>query len=150
MANFEHLLVPTDLSDEALAGVRAAASLARRLRARMSVVFVADDRLPPLYGALPDVDRSRLLDDHRRKAEAALEALAAEHLGALDPELAVLEGVPHAEIVRAAVTAGADLIVMATHGYGRMASIVFGSTAERVLRHAPCPVVLVPVGASRD
>ncbi|MDX1500924.1 MAG: universal stress protein [Thermoanaerobaculia bacterium] len=147
MTGFEHLLVATDLSDEALPGIDAAAALARRLDARVTLVFVVDDHLPPLYDALPDADRQRLLDEHERRARSSLEGLASGRFAGLDLDLAILVGTPHEEIVRAAVTTGADLVVMGTHGYGRVASMVFGSTAERVLRHAPCPVVLVRADA---
>ena len=52
-------------------------------------------------------------------------------------------GKPHREIVAEAKEAGADLIVIATHGYTGLKHAFIGSTAERVVRHASCPVLVV-------
>jgi nucleotide-binding universal stress UspA family protein len=52
-------------------------------------------------------------------------------------------GVPHLEIVRAAEERHADLVVMATHGRGFFSHAFLGSTTERVIRRAPCPVLVV-------
>jgi len=55
----------------------------------------------------------------------------------------VLAGTPHREIVRFAEEQQADLVVMATHGRGFIVHALMGSTTERVIRHAPCPVMAV-------
>ena len=52
-------------------------------------------------------------------------------------------GRPYLEITEAAGEVGADLIVLTTHGYTGLKHVVLGSTAERVVRHAPCPVLVV-------
>ena len=56
---------------------------------------------------------------------------------------AVREGKPHEEICEAAKALGADLIVLTTHGYTGLKHVWLGSTAERVVRHALCPVLVV-------
>lgn len=135
MANFDHLLVTTDFSDQALPGVEAARDLAERLGSKTTLLYVVEDRMPPF------ADVETVLPEHRVKAAQSLTAYAAEHLpGAAT---GVRAGSPHEEIVAAAKDMRADLIVMATHGYGHVGTIVFGSTAERVVHHAPCPVLLV-------
>ena len=53
-------------------------------------------------------------------------------------------GVASQEIVRYAAEHAIDLIVVASHGYGPLRQLLLGSTAERVLHHAPCPVLVVP------
>jgi nucleotide-binding universal stress UspA family protein len=84
------------------------------------------------------------------RARKRLEEFAAEHLaGFEDPELVIGVGTPHVEIVRLAEEKEVDLIVMATHGRGFISHAILGSTAERVLRRAPCPV-LVSRDASED
>jgi nucleotide-binding universal stress UspA family protein len=55
----------------------------------------------------------------------------------------VADGVPFDEIAKAATEWEADLIVIATHGYTGLKHVLLGSTAERVVRHAPCPVLVV-------
>jgi universal stress protein A len=52
-------------------------------------------------------------------------------------------GAPSAQIIRAAIDWGADLIVMATHGKTGLAPLVIGRIADHVVRHAPCPVLVV-------
>jgi nucleotide-binding universal stress UspA family protein len=55
----------------------------------------------------------------------------------------VRNGTAFDEIVRAAGSLRADLIIIATHGYTGLKHVLMGSTAERVVRHAPCPVLVV-------
>jgi universal stress protein A len=62
--------------------------------------------------------------------------------GMIDKTL-VRHGVPFNEISGTASTLKADLIVIATHGYTGLKHVFLGSTAERVVRHAPCPVLVV-------
>ena len=59
------------------------------------------------------------------------------------PSFLVLSGAPAAEIVRYANDHAIDLIVMGTHGRGMVAHALMGSVAEKVVRHAPCPVLTV-------
>ena len=54
----------------------------------------------------------------------------------------VRNGVPFQEITRAATSLGADMIILTTHGYTGLKHVVLGSTAERVVRHADCPVLV--------
>jgi nucleotide-binding universal stress UspA family protein len=52
-------------------------------------------------------------------------------------------GTPHREITEATRELTADLIIIATNGYTRLAHILLGSTTERVVHHTPCPVLVV-------
>lgn len=87
------------------------------------------------------------LYDEAEVYEAAKEAFAAGEAKLLPPELlretALCRGHPYEEIVRLAQETDADLIIMTTHGHAGVARIFLGSTAERVIRHAPCPVLAV-------
>jgi nucleotide-binding universal stress UspA family protein len=84
----------------------------------------------------------------QRQVESAKRQLAEfveTHLGGADDvDLEVALGVPHVEIVRLATERDVDMIVMATHGRGFISHAMMGSTTERVLRRAPCPVLVVP------
>jgi nucleotide-binding universal stress UspA family protein len=73
-----------------------------------------------------------------------LQCLAQDEVEELIPVQAeVRTGKPYNEIVLAAKKLGADLIVIATHGYSGLKRALLGSTAERVVRYAPCPVLVV-------
>ncbi len=81
----------------------------------------------------------------RAEAESALAALKAEFesKGVRSVRTAILEGHAGTAIVDAAAAEQADVVVMATHGRGGIGRALLGSVADHVVRHAPCPVLLV-------
>lgn len=143
MAGFRHILATTDFSEQAKAGVSAAVELAQSLGSRVTLLYVAEDRMPPVVVPMSDEEVRELRDSHQRHAQEELERYAGEHLGGVEVDPLVVVGRPYEQIVETARELGVDLIVMATHGYGFVGSVVFGSTAERVVRHADCPVMVV-------
>ena len=139
MFDIKTILLTTDFSDTSTRAVGPAIALARRFGAHLVLTFVEEDRLPPLVVEYMAVG-----------VEDVLSQFAADHLSGIeDLELAIGVGTPHVEIVRLAEEKNVDLIVMATHGRGFISHAILGSTAERVLRRAPCPV-LVSRDASED
>ncbi len=138
------LLVATDLSEPSLVALELAGELGRRLGASITVLYVVEDHLPPILVGVTETDRSEILEEHRRRAERVLETYVAEPLTDHAVEVRTAVGHPAREIVRQAEAGGFDLIVVASHGYGPLRQILLGSTAERVLHHAPCPVLVVP------
>ena len=84
------------------------------------------------------------------RANAEFAALAARHRLEQDRlTTAVLNGSPAAEILRYADDHDIDLIVLGAHGHGLLDRLLIGSVAERVSRHAPCAVLLVPPAVRR-
>jgi len=143
MSDFATILATTDFSERALAGVRQAAELARRLDSELVLVYVVEDDLPPILIGVSEERRQEILEEHRERADAALADYAAEELAGLRVRRLTRVGSPSREIVRAAREEGADLLVMASRGYGPLGQVFLGSTAERVLHQAPCPVMVV-------
>jgi len=143
MPDYELILVATDLSDPSLAAVREAAALARKLGSRLILTYVMEERLPPMVAAYASETPEVIMQRHREHAERALSECAAEHLAELDVEEVVLQGVPHQEIVKLAEEREAGLIALGMYGHGFLVHALAGSTAERVLHHAPCPVLVV-------
>lgn len=143
MSEYANLLVTTDFSEQALPGVLEAARLGARLGSRIFLLYVVEDRLPALMTATSELDRRQLLDKHRQTAEESLQRYAREHLPGCEVERVVRVGAPVEVILETAEERKADLIVMATHGYGFVRHALFGSTTERVLHHASCPVLVV-------
>ena len=144
MQDIKTILLTTDFSDTATKAVEPAVTLARRFGARLVLVFVEEDRLPPLVVEYMAVGVEDVLSQQVDRARERLEEYSAAHLQELEEiELVVGVGTPHVEIVRLAEEKKADLVVMATHGRGFISHAILGSTAERVLRRAPCPVLVV-------
>jgi nucleotide-binding universal stress UspA family protein len=103
---------------------------------------------PPYVGAEPWLLAPFDADEIRRTAEKLLE----EAIGSLDvhpldppPVPVVVEGGAARVLVEAA--AGASLVVVGARGLGGFAGLLLGSVSDQVVRHAPCPVVVLPAGA---
>ena len=99
-----------------------------------------------------DLDRTREFYASARKwveARLAIWAEPAQQAG-LRVRVSTRTGVPHAEIAAAAADDRVDLVVIGTHGRGGLERALIGSVADRVIRTAPCPVLSVRPGSSRD
>jgi nucleotide-binding universal stress UspA family protein len=83
-------------------------------------------------------------------ARKECEKWCAEELrGYKEIEYRVLKGVPSEEILKFADEQGADLLIIGTHSRKGLERIIFGSTAEKVVRHARCPVLTVGAPAEK-
>lgn len=138
------VVLATDFSAEARAAEDEAVRLARVLGADLLLVHVAVET--PAYGETPFgvKELKRIYAAQARWAEEQL-AERARHLasGGVPTGWRRRVGVPHEEIVKAATAEHADYIVMGTHGRGRVGRFMLGSVADRVVRHATCPVLVV-------
>jgi nucleotide-binding universal stress UspA family protein len=137
------ILVPTDFSVTASAAFRPAAELARTYGAGITVIYVLD-RLTYNTG-YPYLDLTAYQGRLEALATSSLERAVAQlkELGAERVESVFRIGTPHVEVLREARTSGADLLVVATHGLSGFRRFILGSTAERVVRKAACPVLTV-------
>ncbi|HYO63902.1 MAG TPA: universal stress protein [Pyrinomonadaceae bacterium] len=144
--NIRTILLPTDFSECARHALPAAAGLARQMGARLICLHVVETMVPtvgftPIAEPLPLADLSEQLED---SAERELPKLArCEECAGLDVEDVIARGEAASEIVRVARERGADLIVISSHGRTGLGRMFFGSTAESVVRHAHCPVLVV-------
>jgi universal stress protein A len=142
------ILVPHDFSASADHAARLARDLAKLHGARLILVHVAEMplMLGPSAAVVPDEGGTPIgvREYAVRSATAALEQLAAE-LGADGVPTSFVAVLGHAasEIVAVAEREHADLIVMSTHGRTGLAHLVVGSVAEKVVRHAPIPVLTI-------
>src|SRR5829696_8161063 len=146
-----HILVATDGSDRTEAAARFLHALIPPSSVERITVFTV--RQPPgqVLGALgwdgfvPAEAWDEMEEEADRTAREALER-AVVALSALAGSIETLarSGIPGEEIVRASREIGADLIVIASHGWGELRAIIQGSVSERVLHHAACPVLVIP------
>ncbi len=140
MSDYKTMLVATDCSDGAEMAMSTAADLAKRLGSRVLLVYAVEDRMPPLI----DSETRRLaLEEHEKLAKSTIGDYARKRFGALEREELVEVGRPDEVILKLAKSYGADLVVVGSHGYGTLGKMLIGSTADRVLRRAPCPVLVV-------
>jgi len=138
------LLVATDFSSTAAAAADWALAIARDCGGRIVLVHAL-----PMYGPVNDFIMSPPdLEEHLRgMAVQRLGERAAELADSgieVEPKLAI--GIPSEAIVRTATEVGASLLVIGTTGMSGLAHLLLGSTAERVVQHAPCPVLSVHAG----
>jgi nucleotide-binding universal stress UspA family protein len=142
--SFERILAPTDFSSCALKAFRYAAGLARVFGSEIVLLHVFDDRVvSSLYNLRklsPEVARDEMLKTAKKRMKKLLKVEFAKGL-ALTAEY--VEGFPPRVVQEKAEELRADLIVMGTHGDTGLAQLLYGSTAEGVVRGAPCPVLTV-------
>ena len=144
MPTLENILCPVDLSDASRRSLDYGLALARRHDAAVRVVQVIDS------GAWTGA-RSEALFELSEEARASLVEkldwwVARAIDGQVAPEVRLLEGPAVSGILEEAKAMSADLIVMGTHGKGGFERLALGSTTEKVLRKASCPVLVVPAG----
>lgn len=136
------ILVPTDFSPASLKALQDALPFAERSGAAIVLLHVIE---PASFVNGFDSISLTLTDETQvQRAKSELIFLAQKEIKPLIPvNPQVRLGKPAEEIVATAKNVQADLIVIATHGYTGLKRAFIGSTAERVVRCAPCPVLVV-------
>ena len=142
MIRLKRILVPTDFSDSARHALTYGISFAKEFEAELLLLHVVET-IPVGYASdLFPVPMAEVFQEMSGYAKAELAKLAAV---AREKQVSVREmvvqGKPSAEIVRVAREETVDIIVLGTHGTGILDKALFGSTTERVVRKAPCPVL---------
>ena len=138
----KHILVPTDFSEYADDALDYAIALAQKLQARLTLLHAVETT--PLEVAESATQRppsywQELGTGTEQSMEEFLKRL---HDVGLQGETLIVHGVPFQAIIDTAKDKGADLIVMGTHGRTGLTHVLMGSVAERVVRMAPCPVLV--------
>ncbi|MGE3539725.1 MAG: universal stress protein [Candidatus Tectimicrobiota bacterium] len=138
----QRFLVPIDFSEYASHALDYAISLASKLGARLTLLHVIQSL--PMGGvdmgvALPYTYLQDLEAEITSSLQTYLERVTA---AGIEGEIAVVHGVPFNEIIAAAKAQQVDLIIMGTHGRTGLQHVLLGSVAEKVVRLAPCPVLV--------
>lgn len=136
----QHLLVPVDFSTYAETALTYAMTLASKLGARLTLMHVI--HLAPLgvaeggavlpYLEAVEAQAQAGMADYRERVQAA----------GLKVDVVIVHGVPFQSIIDTAIEHKVDLIVMGTHGRTGLRHVLLGSVAEKVVRLAPCPVLI--------
>jgi nucleotide-binding universal stress UspA family protein len=147
---YKHILVAVDGSDTSRRAFDAALDLAKAMGAKLEPYYVVENT--PMYFDAPGYDPSILRNqmisqgnDLSAEMDAVMRERGVEG-GMVMGEASSLEDVPTL-VLQAAKAAGADLLVMGTHGRRGFQRLILGSVAERCVRQATLPVLLVPAAA---
>ncbi len=140
-----NVLHASDFSRASSAAFAKAVEIARRSRAKLTLVHVLSPVVPVVAeGYVAPAAYDRIEATQRTAARRELDRLVARARRAgLRADSRLLTGVPHDAVVRAARRARADLLVIGTHGRTGLARLFLGSVAARIVTLAPCPVLTV-------
>ena len=142
---YQRILLPIDFTVHCDRTAVHAAWLVRQSRGTLHLAHVVEDPFDPVYKP-EEVERWVVVEHSEQRARELLDATARQCLPADAPrELHVLAGDPSSKLVELAESIPADLIVMSTHGTSSISHLLLGDIAEKVARHAHCPVLLVRV-----
>ena len=138
---FKRILIAIDDSKPAARALEAGIELAQELRGEIAIAHVIDTAaaLTPQYGI---VDEKRL-EELQRNGQLLLKDAVSQVPGRIQAAAMLQEGEPSETIVALANEWDADVIVLGSDSRGRLAHFLLGSTADSVIRRAPCPVLTV-------
>jgi nucleotide-binding universal stress UspA family protein len=138
---FERILLAVDGSDHALHAAKVAAELARAMKSERVRVVVCYNKIPSYLG---DPNLQQAIHARLEEAEKILKE-AVDALGSVASEVhtEMIEGDPAEVILEVARIRNSDVIVMGSRGLGGLAGLLLGSTSQKVVSHAPCPVLIV-------
>ena len=142
--SLKRILVPIDFSPLSKKALQYSLRFAEEFRAGLTLLHVMEADIPPAFDGFM-IAQPIVADGNHAKCANRLKDLASSMAvrGSNRVESAVRTGLAAYEIVEAAKEFAVDLIVIATHGYTGWKHFAIGSTAERVVRAAPCPVLVV-------
>jgi len=140
------ILFPTDFSNGARAAMDHAISLARDYQAKLILLYVIQDISIAEWYIPSSLSVADLVEDMQKSAAQEMDKWIADvSVSVKNVEKMVVNGVPFVEIIKTAKEKSADLIVIGTHGRTGIDHMLFGSTAEKVVRKAGCPVLTVRI-----
>jgi nucleotide-binding universal stress UspA family protein len=138
------ILVPIDFSEYSKKALHYAIPFARQFNAKILLLYVVEPTIYPADFSFGQIGMPNVENELRVKGEQELQELITNEIkGAVAAEALVKVGLPFVEVVSYAKDEGVDLIIVATHGHTGVEHILFGSTAEKIVRKAPCPVLVV-------
>jgi universal stress protein A len=143
LIGLKKILVPLDFSPLSKKALQYAQRFARQFKTDLTLLHVLEQPMPATFEGLQI--SSPFPEDELPDAKKRLNTLAASvrNPGVTTVRAILRRGLAAHEIVEAAKELDVDLIVIATHGYTGWKHFCIGSTAERVVRAAPCPVLVV-------
>ena len=144
MKAIEKILVATDFSEYSEEACEYAITLAKKFNASLTVLHVINEPVDLRGFYVPHITFEQLEKEISEGAVKMLDKFCSENMGEFaDYETVVTTGVPYEEIVRIAEEKAVSMVVIGTHGRTGLDHLIFGSTAERVVRTSHCPVLTI-------
>jgi universal stress protein A len=142
--SLKRILVPIDFSEHSKNALQYAIRLAGQFGSELVLVYVVEPVVYPADLGFGQVAIPNIEPELAARGKAGLEQLAEETIPeGIESRIVVCTGRPFVEILDTAKEQHADLIVIATHGHAGVEHLIFGSTAEKVVKRAHCPVLMV-------
>ena len=144
MKTFEKILIAVDFSENSAYAFDYALTLAQQFGSHLSIMHVINEPVDLRGFYVPHISFEQLEKEIEAGATTMMEKFCRERLDNFSAyETSIVSGIPYEEILRKAKEIDASLIVLGTHGRTGIDHIIFGSTAERVVRAAACPVLTI-------
>ncbi len=138
------ILVPIDFSEHSKKALQYAIPFAEQFKASIDLLYVVEPTVYPADFSFGQVAFPSVEEELKQRGGEELEALIRNQIGSrVKARSSVRTGKAFNEIDLYAKEEEIDLIIIATHGHSGMEHVLFGSTAEKVIRYAPCPVLVV-------
>jgi nucleotide-binding universal stress UspA family protein len=142
MDEIKKILVPIDFSDYSKKALQYSVKFSKRFEADITLIYVIEPAVYPADFSMGQIAVPAADMDLHERAREELKNLARLEIGDdVNVEIILKTGKPFVEIIETANEIDADLIIIATHGHTGVEHLLFGSTAEKVVRKAPCPVL---------
>lgn len=146
MKDFKTILFATDFSESSDYSFSYALSLAKKFNARLLIIHVINEPVDLRGFYVPHISFDKLEEEIEEGAQKMMEKFCRTHIRDYDNyETFIVPGIPFDEIIKKATETSADLIVMGTHGRTGLDHVLFGSTAEKVVRKSPVPVMTIRI-----
>ena len=143
---FKTILFATDFSEGSDFAFQAALSLVQKYEGKLIVIHIINEPVDLRGFYVPHISFDKLEEEIEQGAEKLMEKFCRTHVKEFSNyETYVLPGIPYDEIIKKAEEFETDLIVMGTHGRTGLDHVLFGSTAEKVVRKSPIPVMTIRI-----
>ena len=144
MIKIRRILFPTDFSPYSTGVLGLAIDFPPKFKASLVIHHVVEDLPLTQHPTVSIYSVDEILEDAEKRARKKLREVFEKKIRKRVPtSFVVTRGAPFLEILRVAKKKKADLILLATHGRTGLSHILMGSTAEKVVRKSPCPVLTV-------
>ena len=138
------ILVPIDFSEHSKDALQYAIPYAIQFKAHLDLLYVVEPTIYPADFSFGQVGFPNIEEELRKRGTEELQSLVSNEVkGRVPTQATVRTGKPFFEINEFAAEKNIDLIIIATHGHTGVEHMLFGSTVEKVVRKAPCPVLVV-------